>query len=92
MGANLCPEEDLDKPITNLKEILPYTEGFHRRYMNSNKVCRFWVNMVKQLDIEIIAPQHGRSYSGKAIGEFFDWIEELECGMDLFTQNNYRLP
>ncbi|MCW8931612.1 MAG: FprA family A-type flavoprotein [Gammaproteobacteria bacterium] len=92
MGANLCPAKDLDKPITSLQEILPYAEGFHRRYMNSNKVCRFWVNMVRQLDIDIIAPQHGRSYTGKAINEFLDWIEELECGIDLFTQINYRLP
>ncbi len=92
MGANLCPAKDLDKPIENLVEIIPYIEGFHRRYMNSNKVCRFWVNMIRQLDLEIIAPQHGRAYTGKAIHQFLDWIEQLECGMDLFTQSNYRLP
>jgi flavorubredoxin len=67
-------------------------DGFHKRYMNSNKICRFWVNMVRQLDISMIVPQHGRALIGKAITEFLDYIENLECGIDLFTQENYRLP
>lgn len=92
MGANLCPKEDLDKVVESLDEIMPYMEGFHRRYMNSNKVCRFWVNMVRQLKLEMIVPQHGRALSGKAIDEFLVWIENLECGVDLFTQNHYQLP
>lgn len=92
MGANLCPEVDLDKPVQKLSEVLPYMEGFHQRYMNSNKVCRFWVNMVRQLDLSMIVPQHGRALTGKAIGEFLDYIEKLECGIDLFTQNDYQIP
>ena len=92
MGANLGPKADLDTPVTNFQEILPFLDGFHRRYMNGNKVCRFWVNMVRQLDIKMIVPQHGRAFSGKAIGEFLNYIENLECGMDLFTQDNYKIP
>ena len=92
LGANLCPTEDLDKPVTKLAEILPYMDGFHRRYMNSNKVCRFWANMVRGLDIEMIVPQHGRAFEGKAVNEFIAWIEQLECGIDVMTQDNYRVP
>ena len=92
MGANLCPTAELDKPVQKLAEILPYMEGFHQRYMNSNKVCRFWVNMVRQLDLSMIVPQHGRALTGKAITEFLDYIETLECGIDLFTQDNYKIP
>lgn len=92
LGANLCPVEDLDKPVTKLKQIMPYMEGFHKRYINGNKVCRLWANMVRQLDISMIVPQHGRSFEGKAINEFIDWIEQLECGLDLMTQADYRLP
>ncbi|HHH13376.1 MAG TPA: FprA family A-type flavoprotein, partial [Thiolapillus brandeum] len=92
LGANLCPHEDLDKPVKRLDEVLPYMEGFHRRYINGNKVCRFWANMVRQLDIEMIAPQHGRAFVGKAIPEFIGWIENLECGMDLMTQADYQVP
>ena len=67
--------------------------GFHRRYMISNKICRFWVNMVRQLDVEMIVPQHGCRFEGKAmVNRFLDWIEKLECGVDLMTQDSYRAP
>ncbi|MEW8563449.1 MAG: MBL fold metallo-hydrolase, partial [Candidatus Thiodiazotropha sp.] len=84
---------DLNVPVKKLSEILPYMEGFHRRYMNSNKVCNLWANMVRQLEIEMIVPQHGRAFAGKkVVNEFINWIDGLECGVDLVTQNNYRLP
>lgn len=92
LGANMGPAEDLDKPVKNLSEILPYMEGFHKRYINGNKVCRLWANMVRDLEISMIVPQHGRAFKGKAIAEFIDWIEQLECGVDLMTQDNYRIP
>ena len=91
MGANL-PPGDLDEPVKRLKDVLPFMDGFHRRYMNSNKVCRFWANMIRGLDIEMIAPQHGRPFVGKAVGEFIDWIAQLECGIDVMTQEHYRVP
>jgi len=92
MGANLCPEADLDKPVEKLDEIMPYMDGFHKRYINSNKVCRFWVNMVRQLEINMIVPQHGRAFQGAAIKEFLNYIENLQCGVDLFTQDHYKIP
>jgi flavorubredoxin len=67
--------------------------GFHKRYMVSNKVCRLWANMVRQMDIEMMVPQHGRYFVGKeAIHAFLDWIENLQCGIDLFTQGKLPLP
>jgi flavorubredoxin len=92
LGANL-PPGDLNIPVKKLSEMMPYMEGFHRRYMNSNKVCRLWANMVRQLDIDMIVPQHGRAFVGKkVVSEFISWIENLECGVDLVSQANYRLP
>lgn len=92
LGANL-PPGDLNAPVKKLSEMMPYMEGFHRRYMNSNKVCRLWANMVRQLDIEMIVPQHGRAFVGKkVVNEFISWVENLECGVDLVTQANYQLP
>ncbi len=92
LGANLCPTEVLDTPATDIKQIMPFMEGFHRRYINGNKVCRFWANMARGLDISMIVPQHGRAMTGKAIPQFIDWIENLQCGVDLMTQDNYRVP
>ncbi|MCU0841885.1 MAG: hypothetical protein MUC79_09230 [Thiobacillaceae bacterium] len=72
---------------------LPYMEGFHQRYMVSNKVCRLWANMARQLYVARLVPQHGRDFKGReAITAFLDWIEALEYGFDLFTQDNYALP
>ncbi|HSH40883.1 MAG TPA: hypothetical protein VK973_02030, partial [Arenicellales bacterium] len=75
-----------------LDEVLPYMKSFHQRYMNSNKACRYWAEMVSQLDISMLVPQHGRALAGSAIGQFIHWISELQCGLDLMTQDNYRLP
>jgi flavorubredoxin len=49
--------------------------------------------MVRALDIESIVPQHGRSFIGKPmVNQFISWVENLECGMDLMTQANYKIP
>ena len=92
MGANLSAG-DLDKPFRKIQEAIPVMEGFHRRYMSSRKVCQYWANMIRPLDIEWMVPQHGRPFKGKKlIHQFLDWISALECGVDVMTQDNYRLP
>ncbi len=88
LGASLNPEQ----AVTSLAGHIPRMEGFHRRYMVSNKVLRLWAAMVRQLDIAMIAPQHGAPMVGAAVGEFIDWVEQLACGIDLFGPANYRLP
>jgi flavorubredoxin len=71
---------------------LPYMEGFHRRYMTSRKVMRAWAEMVRGLDIEMIAPQHGALFRGKdMVARFIDWCADLECGIDLITPT-FRIP
>lgn len=96
MGASLVAPSDIVKPIATAAEFkahLPFMEGFHRRYMVSNKACRLWANMVRGMEVAMLVPQHGRYFVGPgAIGAFLDWIEHLECGIDLFTQEHYRFP
>lgn len=96
MGASLVPHEAIVEPITTRSDFLahlPSMEGFHRRYMVSNKVCQLWANMVRKLDIDLMVPQHGRYFQGReAVHAFLDWIQDLDCGIDLMTQENYRLP
>lgn len=63
---------------------VPFMEGFHRRYMASNKAIRRWQKTIGALDIDIIAPQHGAQLCGKEmVGRFLAWIGQLECGVDL---------
>jgi len=48
--------------------------------------------MVRGLDIEWI-PQHGKSFKGKDMVErFLKWVEGLQCGIDLVTQETYQIP
>lgn len=71
---------------------LAHMEGFHKRYMASNRALKAWAEMVRQLDIEIIAPQHGAIFKGKEmVDKFVDWCDQLECGVDLLTEK-FKVP
>lgn len=61
---------------------LPNTEGFHKRYMVSNAVCREWVKRVSRYEIRAIAPQHGAILAGENVARFLDWFGKLSCGTD----------
>jgi len=79
--------------VENFDEHIKYMEGFHKRYMASSKVLKFWANMVRQLDIEMIVPQHGAIFKGKEMVErFINWVENLQVGVDLLTQEEYKIP
>jgi flavorubredoxin len=96
MGASLVHHHTVTQPIVTpaeVREHIQHMQGFHQRYMVSSKVCRYWVNMVKEMDIHAIVPQHGRWFQGKpAVHAFLDWIATLDCGIDRFDQSNYTMP
>ena len=69
-----------------------YMEPFHVRYMACNKAMRAWADMVAQLEIDMIVPQHGAAFRGEEmVSRFLDWCRELQCGIDVMT-SIYRLP
>ncbi len=84
LGASLGQDYDI---VEDFDAHLQYMEGFHRRYIPCNKALRMWVNTARQLDIDIIAPQHGAMLKGEAVGRFLDWLEGLECGIDLMGES-----
>ncbi len=92
LGVSLTTSERARNPVRELPPHLPQMEPFHRRYMVSNKILRLWVHMARQLDIALLVPQHGAPLEGPAIGQFLDWVESLACGIDLFGQDDYRIP
>ena len=80
------------REVTDFDAHVRYMEGFHRRYMASNLVLRAWVAMVRTLDVETIAPQHGAIFRGREmVGRFLDWCESLQCGSDLML-GLYKVP
>jgi flavorubredoxin len=93
MGTSIVNHDEANTPVEDFKAHIPLIDDFHRRYMVSNKICRFWVNMVRQHDVEMIVPQHGRPFKGKkVVNQFLDWIENLPCGVDNMTQADYAMP
>jgi flavorubredoxin len=78
--------------VSDFDSHVPFMEGFHRRYVASNRSTRAWAKMVRKLDIETIAPQHGALFSGAPmVAKFIDWCESLVCGVDLLD-DAYQLP
>ncbi len=93
LGASIVSPQQAAEPVKDFAAHLRHMDAFHRRYIVSGKICRYWAAMVRQLDIEQIVPQHGCRFVGKDdVKKFIDWVEALECGVDLMNQNNYRLP
>lgn len=74
-----------DTYVTNFEEHIKYMEPFHKRYMSGNAAIKKWLKLIDNLDIEVIAPQHGSIMKGKEIvNKFKIWFSELKCGIDLF--------
>ena len=80
------------REVSDFDAHLPSMEGFHKRYMSGGAAMRAWANMVRQLDIETIAPQHGAFFKGKEMCDrFIDWCANLQCGVDLLPES-FQLP
>lgn len=79
VGAALEPPgasmfvEDFDSHIGKMKL-------FHQRWMPSNRAKQDWIERVRKLDIEYMAPQHGRIFKGPMVQQFLDWFEQLDVG------------
>lgn len=57
-----------------------YMEGFHQRWMPSNRAKQDWIHRVRELDVQMMCPQHGRVFVGEQVGQFLDWFERLNVG------------
>lgn len=80
VGAALEPAnapmfvEDFDQHIDKMKL-------FHQRWMPSNAAKHDWIRRVRELDIDYMAPQHGRIFKGDDVKRFLDWFEQLPVGV-----------
>ena len=93
LGVSMTSGAEARVPVTALAPHIPRMEGFHHRYMVSNKILRLWTAMARKLDVAMIMPQHGAPIMGKAaIADFYDWLDGLVCGIDLFDERAYQFP
>ena len=92
-SGDLGASVDVDyREVSDFGAHIRAMEGFHQRYMAGKKVMAAWARMVRQLDIDIIAPQHGALMKGKEmVSSFINWVEDLDCGIDLVSAT-FRIP
>ena len=79
VGAALEP---VDAPlfVTDFASHIQHMSYFHQRWMPSNIAKNDWIKRVRLLDIDIMAPQHGRMFRGDDVKRFLDWFESLDVG------------
>lgn len=66
--------------VKNFDSHISKMKMFHQRWMPSNAAKQDWIKRVRQLDIDIMCPQHGRMFTGDNVTRFLDWFEELTVG------------
>lgn len=81
VGAALLPAGEDGLFVENFDQHIRHAEGFHRRWMGSDKAKRDWCARVSALDIDMLCPQHGAIYRGADVQRFIDWFSRLEVGV-----------
>lgn len=89
LGASLGGDTDF---VEDFDAHVLLMEGFHKRYIASSQPLKMWAKTARQLDIEIIAPQHGAMIAGKEnVERFISWIASLSCGVELMG-DSFPIP
>ena len=93
LGASVEPISEHIQTETEFAKHTEFMRGFHNRYISSNKACRKWVEMVQELPVEMIVPQHGARISGRRlVRRFYDWVANERCAVDDFADTLFQLP
>lgn len=82
IGAALLPEKECSLFVEDFDRHIPFMRGFHQRWMPSNRAKNRWIERVRKLDVDMLCPQHGSILRGEQVGQFLDWFEALEVGLD----------
>ena len=81
IGSALVP---LNYPffVENFNDHIPFMRAFHQRWMPSESAKKAWIRHVRSLKPHMICPQHGAIIKGeKMVGQFLDWLDNLEVGI-----------
>lgn len=81
VGAALLPPGTSGLFVEDFDRHIAHAEGFHRRWMGSERAKRDWCARVADLDIQMLCPQHGAIYRGGDVRRFIDWFAHLEVGI-----------
>lgn len=81
VGAALLPPGEDGLFVEDFARHIRHAEGFHRRWMGSDRAKRDWCTRVSRLEIDMLCPQHGSIYQGEDVRRFVDWFADLEVGV-----------
>jgi flavorubredoxin len=81
IGAALLPAGEDGLFVEDFDRHIRHAEGFHRRWMGSEKAKRDWCSRVSSMDIDMLCPQHGAIYRGEDVKRFIDWFSRLDVGV-----------
>jgi flavorubredoxin len=82
IGGAFFPDGQETVFVDDFNAHVKHIEGFHKRLINANSVAKRWVENVRRLAPDMIAPQHGAVYKGESVKSFLDWLSSLRCGID----------
>jgi flavorubredoxin len=80
IGAALLPPDHRDIFVDNFNTHIQYMEAFHKRWLPSNEAKVRWVHKARELNIDMLCPQHGCIFRGDQVKKFLDWLETLDVG------------
>lgn len=81
IGAALLPPGEDGLYVEDFDRHIRHAEGFHRRWMGSEKAKRDWCSRVSSMDVDMLCPQHGSIYRGEDVKRFIDWFSRLDVGV-----------
>lgn len=80
IGAALLPPGTTEIFVKDFESHIAYIEAFHVRWMPSNEAKNLWIKDVRELEVDMLCPQHGSIYKGEDVNRFLDWFEKLQVG------------
>lgn len=85
IGAAL-EADDAPLEVNSFDEHIDKMKGFHQRWMPSNTAKDDWIKRISTLDIDIMAPQHGRIFKGENVKKFLNWLDALKVGTGIQSE------
>jgi len=78
IGSALLPPGEDEVFVKDFDRHIGLMEGFHRRWMPSERARDRWVERVRALDVDVLCPQHGCVFHGEDVDRFLQWFSDLE--------------
>ncbi len=77
IGAAVFPVDEWYLFVEDFDSHVKYMEWFHKRFLACRRALDKWLEKVRGLEIDVIAPQHGSIMQGENARRFLEWLAGL---------------